>query len=186
MSNSLSEIKAMSRSQMESLRDEVNAEYVRLGVPQIPFSVFVALVNAKTFELPISNGVFCIMLKHAFTPIGNAKFISLWPTPWLDDERIKGCVMFTHSNINYIYFITQEQLSLMALAKQKAIAPTTTAEEFYNFMNNEIDKLTIEPITADEETIPLMGGYHIDTNSDSIEIWEKTSRFSGATWFEAI
>ena len=178
----LQTIVELSRSELEEFRNTVLQE-LNIESEALPFSVFTALRNTPN-AIPISNGMFYILL-HYVSNVNRFDFRCGNTEGWLEDDLIKGWILLPHRDTKYIFFLTHEQITL--LERIKAISIESTTENFLGEINSITENaLTMESLTAEEESHPLVIPYFIPSNSESINVAEHTSRFSGATWFDEI
>lgn len=177
----LTDIRQMSRTELEAFRNEVNAP---LGAIQVPYVVFAALANTNLALLPLSNGAFPLLLKALHNVIaGGTSFLIYDTSRWLDNKYIKGCCMFSGNDRRYIvYFLTTEQMSLLLSLEHCSLEHFEEEIAKYIVSRGE----TIEEPTEIELLDPVFDSLYLRPNSDAANIDERTSRFNGATWFEEI
>lgn len=184
----LQEIKQLSRAELEAFRNEVNA-HRPTGLPEVPFSVFAALRNDAGLGTPISNGMFYVILRHIVGAQPTFRNTKCDRTFWIEDDNIKFSCTFrlnpdpNAADHNSIVFLTEEQGNLLQEVLNLSYeAPNFTAE----VSRITDDVLEVAELTEAERRHPLCGNYTIPENSGSLAVAEHTSRFNGATWFEAI
>lgn len=134
---------------------------------------------------PISNAMFYVMLHYATYDRISFDAVRMGKTFWLDHTEIKYWCAFRGNGgqINAL-FLTQAQGELLhAVMLLDYLDP----DSFYAQLSIIADgMLPVEEYTPEELNNPLVKNFILPENSKSIEVFDNTSRFSGASWFEAI
>lgn len=134
---------------------------------------------------PISNAMFYVMLHYATYDRICFEAVRMGKTYWLDHPEIKYWCAFRGVNGHpYALFLTQAQGELLSAVM---LLDFYDQESFYSQLSVVADgMLPIEEYTPEELKNPLVENFILPENSKSIEVFDNTSRFSGASWFEAI
>ena len=176
----LETLSELSREELEEFRNETLLEQ-NMDSEELPYFVLAALRDPSS--APVSNAMFYIVLHNILDRLTSTRFGST--VSWLDDDRIKGWVSIT-SDTRYVFFLTQEQSfiveKVMSLHRD-GISKLSIISEISALVNNALE---VQPLTEEESNHPLALAFQYPENSDSLNIAEHTSRFSGASWFEAI
>lgn len=175
-------------------REELEA--YRIGVIGIladrdfamPFSILAALRNTSPEWMPISNGMFYVVLHYLCNDIGVFRAVETSSTvDWLDDAEICGWIKFITGGASYIMFLTEGQkVVLDSVLRLDSDSPSFYVD-FSNIVNEAQNAiLPTTELTEIELHHTLCTRFHITPNSGSLGVDETTSRFNGATWFEEI
>ena len=162
-----------SREELENLRLEIMREQNQTS-SYIPFYVLAAL---KTCQDTVSNSMFYILLHYIREREVNPSFLT-HSMDWLDSPNVKRWLSISHEGARYVFFLNEEQSTLL----QEILESSTDLEASRIAYN----ALPTSPSTEAEKSNPIAQLYQIPLNSGSINIEERTSRFSGATWYEGI
>lgn len=178
----LETINNMTRDELENFRNET---LISLGLEgnQLPYMVLAALKSTPVVT-PVSNAMFNILL-HYYTTITRDfnRFGST--TEWLEDELIKGWTCIPYNSTNYVFFLNSQQYEVLCRVMDEARQLLSTGVSI-DFDTIHTDELAVDSLSETEKHHPLAVPYIIPANSASLTVAENTSRFSGATWFEAI
>lgn len=175
----LTNIRRMSRTELEAFRNEVNAP---VGAVSIPYVVFEALAITNLALLPLSSGVFPLLLKALYQVKSLGMAFTIYGTSrWLDNDYIKGCCMYSMDGLYIVYFLTTEEMAFLLPLESCTVTQFEDAIVEYLSARTE----AIEP-TEIELLDPVFNSLYLKPNSEAANVDERTSRFNGATWFEEI
>jgi molybdopterin/thiamine biosynthesis adenylyltransferase len=175
----LTNIRRMSRTELEAFRNEVNAP---VGAVSIPYVVFAALASTNLTLLPLSSGVFPLLLKALYQVKSLGMAFTIYGTSrWLDNDYIKGYCMYSRDGHDIVYFLTTEEMAFLLPLESCTVTQFEDAIVEYLSARTE----AIEP-TEIELRDPVFNSLYLKPNSEAANVDERTSRFNGATWFEEI
>ena len=172
----ISEIVNSSREELEEFRNNFLSEN-NLASDTLPFYVLAA-IKVGPGVCPISNSMFYIVLHYIREFPRNYNYGTT--TEWLDDENISAWVAIQHLADRYIFFLTPAQKEILYNSFNICDADYEEAARVLN------DALETSPLTEEEKRNPIASLYQIPLNSGSTIVEERTSRFSGASWYEGI
>lgn len=133
---------------------------------------------------PISNAMFYVMLHYVTYDRISFEADKMGKTFWLDHTEIKYWCSFRGVNGQCALFLTQAQGELLNAVM---LLDYYDPDSFYSQLSIVADgMLPVEDYTPEELSNPLVKNFILPENSKSIEVLDNTSRFSGASWFEAI
>jgi molybdopterin/thiamine biosynthesis adenylyltransferase len=129
--------------------------------------------------MPASNAMFNMML-DVILPMPSGT--SIIKTPWIEHDSIDSIVVFNTNGTRYCFGLTTEQANILA---EVSVIPAD-ASLYWQKVVACTSALEINGLTEAEKLHPFVCHFTLNENSESTEISEVTSRFSGATWFEEI
>lgn len=180
---------AISKIPLEDLEAKLDVIFQELNMDSHRIPPLAVLETLKNGPINIaSNGMIYILLH---TIVNNRTWVT-WEfdetSQWLDHDTIKGWIVILKTPIRYVFFLTEEQTTIMRDVKNANIKyPYAEGEDvFRNFIISLDGVLKDTALTDEEKTHPLAAPYVIPENSGSLSVAEETSRFSGASWFNAI